>query len=1765
MKGITTVAFAALALILASNWLDATTFNSPTIDGVVNIDVADWDQDELLVNDPSNDCRYPEADIDDVYLTWDSTNFFIGVTTSKPPGGYGNGYVVYIDTDGQNPAITGATDFTSANFYPRRIRLENMGAEIVIGGWSFQTSFDARYCSDPTKTTPVPNAASAYNRSRLSFEVKIPWTSMFPGVDGVPKGTVLRVVAVCVGGDGSGAYDAAPSSGKDRDGDGIPDESDPDLAWNEYTTLDRHLEVVVDWDRDGIPDRNFPPKGFISGIVRFDDPNDKTTVATIEVFSGGKKLTEVKTPRGGGAYRIERLPDGVYDLRVTARLYRTVERSVTISDGIGIDNVDFDLVKVPGAIMGNVSVLGPPASVSVYALNIETGEIGGDGIDVLPNGTGRFEIIALEDATYKLIAEARGYVKFDSLITIQRDTTNIDIALPIALAKRYVFIDSTGKEIKSALTTRSVPDQGIFNYADLRFEPQDQFGNAAIFDFPAIDSVRVRATLLDTSIKPRGRVVFKDEAQNLLADSLITAQMFTNGIARFLVQDDSVEVLRVEVWKGSVKGILDVGIKDLYPTHIWLRVDRNNAAVGEKIVVAAQLTDASGMNSRTSGVEIRLTPLEGEATFEPQMGFTDANGFFSSEMVTYRAGKIRFTASVEVGEFAGLTSDTIEVVYSPDQPEKIETTLSPRSVNRGGISNLLMQIVDRYGNPVGVEGLSIPISVDPQALLKSFESPVVTDSLGKATARLEAADRFGMVRIECQSIYDGKVLKGDPVDLIIDSKLVSIDQAAPESDSLHNSHPEADLTTLFAWLEDDTLVVMLDFRSAWDGMHLMVAIDVNADALGGSQDPFQFPIYYRHTLRPDYVFTFKYSSADYADLRRWQVDHWEFWQLAHSNWTTDESDPGKNAISMVVKTDEQVFFKFPMNAIGLIEPGDTIRVQSYVTQEAYGTKYSALDSNPHDATVDMEGEWWKNATRPINLSRYATYVFPALPKPPGLSQPAVTPWIALPGDIILLTVAVDDSGDGIGDVFVNLRSVGGSPFTRLNDDGKEGDEKAGDGVYSTRYTIPSKVAQGTYSIGFSAKDSLNLAERSISTSIEIVNPPEILISVRDSIGDDHGPNIKDASGNPVKGLYYLYPTNGVFAPGVFDIQKVDIMIDGSYLVIRIDVGDVPRSEAVGWNAPYPGATCTNPNRADLNLHKVDIYIDSREGVGATVGLPYRYVDIARNDAWEYAIAIEGWWKGLVVSNGMNSSSFWQIIRHSSQIDFCTDHVEDYIEIRVALSGLGNPTADQIKKWDFIITMASHDGDSNDQNLGAIRWVNAATSEWQFGNGRDGEAGRERDANIIDLVTIPGEGKKPGRSQEEMLNYLLPDAIRRFENGLTACLLEATSSEDISPPIIKPFPTDGYAHSLWYVLDHSPASFWTLITDQSLIDQVTMYWRPLGGSQWNSEEMVNIYENYWICDIDPQRFEANTNRFELIDGIPGRAFEAVIEALDEYGNKARTPLMTFGVPDQRLAFDRRSGMKPGETVIFYDGTILNLPVLIEGVTPDEITLTIIPLGESGGQGVDLTNIRKSMQYLGVAREISCRYRYGNQEIEVTDLRDAARLSLHYPTYLGNLDEKKIAIFTFNQSTQRWLPIFGRVNEAGNAVTAEIARPGRYALFSDTRLGYDLSQGLSGVIADPNPFSPNGDGICDSTLISFYVSREPDWVTIEIYDIAGREVRTINWQQGLTQTGRNDFAIPWDGRDDQGKIVPYGIYIVRVEVRFKVAPYNERQNIAVAVIK
>jgi hypothetical protein len=1347
-----------------------------------------------------------------------------------------------------------------------------------------------------------------------------------------------------------------------------------------------------------------------------------------------------------------------------------------------------------------------------------------------------------------------------------------------------------------------MPDSGLFTYQDLLFEPRDDDGIPAIADTAAYDSIRVRATLLDPSVPHRGNVVFAaDDSGGVVIDSLITRDMFEGGYGRFWVRDDSLEVLRIEVSKGEASGFAELRVKELEPYSIRLDPDTSSITVGgaERIELGVQLLDDVGNPIPVADVAVRLSAAQGEPIFAPSLGYTDGNGYFMAYVFGLRAGDVIIAAESASEDYPDLLPDTTRVEFLARSAAEVSTDLEPAALDLGEEGQVVFQVTDEFGNAVAAPGVTVNVSAYPAGLLDSLETPVVTDASGRAAAFVRAGARYGFATISGE-VGGGLDYEVESATLAVaPATLFSVDEPAPETDDDHNSNVDADMTNMYAWVMDDTLSVALDFRTSWADMHLMVMLEKHKDRDGGERDPFEFQVFYGHQYKPDFVFTAKYSARDYADLRQWDGG-WEFWQLENGNWTSDGNDPGKNAIGMIDFGSSSVVFKFPLEAIGAVAIGDTLRVQSYVTQEPFETKYNALDSNPHDATNDMvpndgSGEWWNTAEDRVYLSNWAEFIVPDLGDvgdPPALSNARVTPDSTYTGEEVTLSVDVADSGGGIGDVFADLSPVGGEEVTWLYDDGSGGDALPGDGTYTAVFDIPTSAAQGIHNIHFFARDSLNIAGSMATAQLKLVAEIEPFISVTDSLGDDHGPNITDDAGRPVDGLYYLYPTNGVFTPGVynadldayvggnFDIEKVDFYIDGSWLRILVKLGEIPTSSYVGWNAPNPGASCTNPNKADMNLQKLDIYIDSEENVGATAGLTNRMHDISKSDAWEYAVAVEGWWKGFITSNGENSTAAWSISKLGSDMTFCTDYIEETVEIKISLETLGLIEEDEemteevidrvqreVLQWDFIITTAGHDGESSDENQGQVRWVNKGTAEWQFGGGRDSEAGRDRDPNVIDVATVPGLGKQPGRAQEEMLNYDDPVAVKRFDDGLMACVLEATFSDDISPPTITPFNRYMFGHAPWRVMEYSPAAFWTMIEDQSDVEEVVFRWRPLGQAYWNYSEMGRIVGDYYVADIDPDTLFANVPPVELVGGTEGLPFEAEIYARDEFGNEGKSEFITFGVTEEQLTSQTFENIQPEEVLITYDGTIIMLPDTTVADGFDSYDVTVTPMSANQDPMVDLDNLRDGIRYLDVARVLDFT---GYSRGEATSLKELANpvvVALHYPSYLRNelSDDYMIGLFHFNSMTDRWISIPGSRNDWGTAVAAEMSEVGDFGLFTDTRLGYDLGDGLSSVAAEPNPFSPNGDGLYDETRFTMFVSREADWVTIEIYDVRGDLARTIYWQAPGMAFGRNVLDIPWDGKDDNGNIVPYGIYIARIEVRFKVAPNLERVNVPVVVIK
>ncbi|MEN3038547.1 MAG: discoidin domain-containing protein [Candidatus Kryptonium sp.] len=100
-------------------------------------------------------------------------------------------------------------------------------------------------------------------------------------------------------------------------------------------------------------------------------------------------------------------------------------------------------------------------------------------------------------------------------------------------------------------------------------------------------------------------------------------------------------------------------------------------------------------------------------------------------------------------------------------------------------------------------------------------------------------------------------------------------------------------------------------------------------------------------------------------------------------------------------------------------------------------------------------------------------------------------------------------------------------------------------------------------------------------------------------------------------------------------------------------------------------------------------------------------------------------------------------------------------------------------------------------------------------------------------------------------------------------------------------------------------------------------------------------------------------------------------------------------------------------------------------------------------------------------------------------------------------------------------------------------------------------------NPNPFSPNGDGINDNIQISFFLANlsvERN-LKIQIFDLTGRLVKTIfdGPSKAFAYISSNSFS--WDGRDENGKLVRPGVYLLRVAINADSGPESIFKTITV----
>ena len=139
------------------------------------------------------------------------------------------------------------------------------------------------------------------------------------------------------------------------------------------------------------------------------------------------------------------------------------------------------------------------------------------------------------------------------------------------------------------------------------------------------------------------------------------------------------------------------------------------------------------------------------------------------------------------------------------------------------------------------------------------------------------------------------------------------------------------------------------------------------------------------------------------------------------------------------------------------------------------------------------------------------------------------------------------------------------------------------------------------------------------------------------------------------------------------------------------------------------------------------------------------------------------------------------------------------------------------------------------------------------------------------------------------------------------------------------------------------------------------------------------------------------------------------------------------------------------------------------------------------------------------------------------------------------ESDLRVFSWNPSTNGWQLAGGEVDLVRQTVRIELNYISRFAVFQAVPPRALAAQWSL------NPFSPDGNGVADTTRLMIPGSGEASAgkreLVVEIYDLHSKLVKTLINRSSIDS---NSISIEWDGTDRTGKPVNIGPYIYQVRL-------------------
>lgn len=227
------------------------------------------------------------------------------------------------------------------------------------------------------------------------------------------------------------------------------------------------------------------------------------------------------------------------------------------------------------------------------------------------------------------------------------------------------------------------------------------------------------------------------------------------------------------------------------------------------------------------------------------------------------------------------------------------------------------------------------------------------------------------------------------------------------------------------------------------------------------------------------------------------------------------------------------------------------------------------------------------------------------------------------------------------------------------------------------------------------------------------------LEFKDPSGDDKGPG------------EYLYPTDGVYTAGSFDLRKLKVKYNDKKVDFQVDLG-ASLDDPWGMGGGFA-------------IQMIFIYINTGDG-GHADGMPGTNAGFASGHEWNKVVILSPQKKSRVTSEVKEKAAKW---KEDIVVPSRTTGSGKSIKGSVKLDELGGGDP---STWGYQVVIQSNEGFPAETDL-LTRKVNEFEGQHRFGGGSDYDC----DPHVIDLLAGDADGSDDEKdAQYKMLAYECDD-------------------------------------------------------------------------------------------------------------------------------------------------------------------------------------------------------------------------------------------------------------------------------------------------------------------------------------------------------------------------------------------------------------------------